>query len=106
MQSKGLPRREFLSRVLIGASAVAVIGGIDGLVVEPKNLVAERVAVHLTRLPEEAEGFRIAQISDPHFGPYMGRAGVERAVRLAEPLNPDLVAPTGAFAAHPSRTPN
>ncbi len=106
MQSKGLPRREFLSRVLIGASAVAVIGGIDGLLVEPKNLVAERVAVHLKRLPEEFEGFRIAQISDFHFGPYMGRAGVERAVRLAEPFNPDLVVLTGDFVSHPFRKPN
>ena len=106
MQSKGLPRREFLSRLLIGASAVAVIGGIDGLLVEPKNLVAERVAVHLKRLPEEFEGFRIAQISDFHFGPYMGRAGVERAVRLAEPFNPDLVVLTGDFVSHPFRKPN
>jgi len=31
----------------------------------------------------------------------MGRAGVERAVRLAEPFNPDLVVLTGDFVSHP-----
>jgi uncharacterized protein len=106
MQSKGLPRRAFLGRFLIGASALAAVGGIDGLFLEPKNLVAERVSVRLKRLPEEFDGFRIAQISDFHFGPYMGKAGVEKAVRLAETFRPDLVVLTGDFVSHPFRKPN
>jgi len=106
MQPRGLKRRDFLSRFVIGASAVAAVSGIDGFLVEPKNLVAERVAVHLKRLPEEFDGFRIAQISDLHFGPYMGRAGVEKAVRLADTFRPDLVALTGDFVSHPFRKPN
>jgi uncharacterized protein len=106
MQFRRLKRREFLSRFMIGASALGVIAGIDGLFWEPKNLVAERVTVRLKRLPEEFDGFRIAQLSDFHFGPYMGRAGVERAVRLGETFKPDIVVLTGDFVSHPFRKPN
>src|SRR5205823_11310113 len=106
MQSTGLKRREFLSRFVIGASALGVIAGIDGFFLEPKKLVAERISVRLRRLPEEFDGFRIAQISDFHFGPYMGRAGVEKAVGLAETFQPDLVVLTGDFVSHPFRKPN
>jgi hypothetical protein len=99
VERKLLTRRKFFGRLLIGA--VATAGGVDSLFVEPRNLVAERVNVQLKRLPVEFEGFRIAQISDLHFGPYMGRRGVERAVRLAMSFQPDLVVLTGDFVSHP-----
>jgi predicted MPP superfamily phosphohydrolase len=73
----------------------------DTLFVEPEDLRPRHVNVLLKRLPESFDGFRIAQISDIHFGPYMGRAGVERAVRLAQSFQPDLVALTGDFVSHP-----
>jgi uncharacterized protein len=79
-----LTRRRFLSRFLIGASAVAAIGSADALFLEPRNLVSEHVDIRLRRLPEEFRGFRIAQISDVHFGPYMGRSGLERALQRAQ----------------------
>ena len=66
-----LTRRKFFNQFLIGASAVASIGCADALFLEPKNLVSEHLDIRLTRLPEEFHGFRIAQISDIHFGPYM-----------------------------------
>ena len=101
MQQSLSTRRKFLSRLLIGASAVAAIGATDALLVEPKDLVADRVDIELRRLPEEFRGFRIAQISDIHFGPYMGKTGLERAVQLAQSFRPDLVALTGDFVSHP-----
>lgn len=57
--------------------------------------------MRLTRLPEAFQGFRIAQITDIHFGPYMGQAGLERAIRLAQEFHPDLVTLTGDFVSHP-----
>jgi uncharacterized protein len=96
-----LTRRKFFSRFLIGASAVATIGSADALFVEPKNLVSEHVDIRLTRLPKEFHGFRIAQISDVHFGPYMGKTGLERALQLARSFRPDLLVRTGDFVSHP-----
>jgi predicted MPP superfamily phosphohydrolase len=96
-----LTRRRFFGRFLIGASAAAAIGSVDGLFLEPRNLVSEHIDIRLERLPEEFHGFRIAQISDIHFGPYMGKAGLERALQLAQSFRPDLLALTGDFVSHP-----
>jgi predicted MPP superfamily phosphohydrolase len=101
-----LTRRKFVSRLLIGASAVAAIGSADALFLEPKHLVAERVDIRLNRLPEEFHGFRLAQISDVHFGPYMGVPGLTRAVQLAQSFRPDLLLLTGDFVSHPLAGPN
>lgn len=101
-----LTRRKFLGRVLIGSSVVAAAGAIDGFFLEPRDVVAERVDITVARLPEEFQGFRIAQISDIHFGPYMGKAGVERAIRLTQSFNPDLLILTGDFTSHPFGKPN
>lgn len=101
-----LTRRKFLRGVLIGGSVVAAAGAIDGFFIEPRDVVAERIDITVPRLPEEFHNFRIAQISDIHFGPYMSKAGVERAVRLAQTFNPDLVILTGDFTSHPFRKPN
>src|SRR6266849_889579 len=101
MEQSLLTRRKFFRRFLIGASAVAAIGAADGLFLEPRNLVAEHVNLRLSRLPEAFHGFRIAQISDVHFGPYMGKAGLERALQLAQSFRPDLLALTGDFVSHP-----
>lgn len=101
---KWLSRRKFLAGAVSGLAALAL--GADTLVVEPKDLQPRRVNIFLKRLPEAFDGFRIAQISDIHFGPYMGQAGVERAVRLAQSFRPDLVALTGDFVSHPWHKPN
>jgi predicted MPP superfamily phosphohydrolase len=94
-----ITRRNFLIRAALAGAAAA--GGIETLFVEPGNLQARNVTVRLKRLPEAFEGFRIAQISDIHFGPYMSEAGVERALRIAQPFRPDLLALTGDFVSHP-----
>ena len=97
MEQRWSTRRTFL----IGVSALAAVAAADGFFLEPRDLVAERIDIQLQRLPEEFRGFRIAQISDVHFGPYMGRARLERAVRLAQSFRPDLLALTGDFVSHP-----
>jgi predicted MPP superfamily phosphohydrolase len=73
----------------------------EALVLEPGSPVGERIDIRLKRLPEAFQGFRIAQLSDIHFGPYMDQQRLERAMRLAQAFQPDMVALTGDFVSHP-----
>jgi predicted MPP superfamily phosphohydrolase len=100
--SSVLTRRQFVSRSAVGLAAMASLGlSIDGFVSEPPHPVIEKIDVHLARLPEAFEGFRIVQMSDIHFGPYMDQVRLERGVRLAQEFQPDLIALTGDFVSHP-----
>ena len=83
--------------------AGVAVGGIAGAAgtVEPHHPAVKQVRITLRRLPEQFDGFRIAQLSDIHFGPFIGRADVERALRLIEPFRPDLFVITGDFVSHP-----
>lgn len=85
----------------MGAAALVTAATADALLWEPQHPVARHVEIYLKRLPEAFDGFRIAQISDLHFGPFLGKAGVERALQIAESFQPDLVALTGDFVSHP-----
>lgn len=74
--------------------------GVHSLLIEPRDLAIERLDIRLRRLPEAFDGFRIVQISDIHYGPYMGRRGVQAAVDAAIALRPDAVVLTGDFVSH------
>lgn len=54
-----------------------------------------RIDVPIEHLPPEFEGLTIAQISDLHVGPTIGRRYVQRVVEISNRLNPDLVVLTG-----------
>jgi predicted MPP superfamily phosphohydrolase len=92
-------RRNFLLKAAL--AGVVAAGGIETVFIEPDHFMARAVTVRMKRLPEAFDGFRIAQISDIHFGPYMGQRAVERAVRIAQSFHPDLLALTGDFVSHP-----
>ena len=101
MERSELTRRKFLTRLATGASILAGIASVDGLLVEPRAYAVERVQIELPRLPEVFHGFKIVQISDIHFGPYMHTAEVEEAVGMAKTFQPDLVVLTGDFVSRP-----
>jgi predicted MPP superfamily phosphohydrolase len=67
---------------------------------EPFKLVVERRTIKLRRLPQALDGLRIVQLSDIHHSPFTGREQVERAVALANSLNPDIIALTGDYISH------
>jgi predicted MPP superfamily phosphohydrolase len=97
-----LDRRQFLKKALIGAAGLGVAASVvDGFLLEPHAPVVEKIKIQLPRLPKAFHGFRIVQISDMHYGPYAGKAQVERAVQLALALKPDLTILTGDFVSHP-----
>jgi len=62
-----------------------------------RSPVVERVEVALTKLLAELEGLTIAQLSDLHWGPFVGHADLRRAVDLALSLQADLIVLTGDF---------
>jgi predicted MPP superfamily phosphohydrolase len=96
--SPQLSRRRFAA---YGAAALLSATGAHALWLEPHHPVAEHVEIRLSRLPDSFHGFRIAQITDIHFGPYMGKSGVEEAVRIARSFRPDLLTLTGDFVSPP-----
>jgi predicted MPP superfamily phosphohydrolase len=67
---------------------------------EPFAPVVESVAVELRRLPSELDGLRIVHLSDIHHSPFTGRRQVERAVEIANSLQPDIIALTGDYVSH------
>src|ERR671912_2764853 len=67
---------------------------------EPYQLAVERHAVGLRRLPRELDGFRVVHLSDIHHSPFTGREQVERAVEVANSLQPDIIALTGDYISH------
>lgn len=96
-----LTRRQFVRRSSLALASVAGTGlAFEAFLWEPQHPVTERIEVRLKRLPEAFEGFRIVQMSDIHFGPYMNQPELERALRLAQEFRPDLVALTGDFVSH------
>lgn len=86
---------------MIGLALAGTGLSIEGFIKEPEHPVAENVTIRLSRLQETFHGFRIAQLSDIHFGPYMDRERLERSVRLAQAFQPELVVLTGDFVSHP-----
>src|ERR1700733_7540189 len=105
-QAQLLHRRRFLGQVLYGAVGLGALATIDAFLIEPHAPVVERISIRLQRLPEAFSGFRIAVMGDMHFGPYVGKAQVERAVRLALSLQPDLTILVGDFVSHPLFVPD
>ncbi|MDQ3918144.1 MAG: metallophosphoesterase, partial [Acidobacteriota bacterium] len=55
---------------------------------------------HLRRLPRDLDGLRVVQLSDIHNGPFTAPGQIERAVEVANSLEPDVVALTGDYVSH------
>lgn len=85
-----------LSRLLaLSVSALVAVATVWGLRRALGPIGIERVAVRLPKLREDARGFKIAQLSDVHIGPMLGRTWLERVVAEVNALEPDAVAITG-----------
>ena len=60
-------------------------------------IAVERQEIYLRRLPASLNGFRIVHLSDLHYGPMVEPRHLERAIAIANDLNPDLIALTGDY---------
>jgi predicted MPP superfamily phosphohydrolase len=89
-------RRAWLARgiaAVVGAGSGLI--GAGGLVQVVRGFEVKRVRVPLARLPANASGYAIVQLTDVHVGPTIGRDFVEQVVREANALSPDMVVITG-----------
>jgi uncharacterized protein len=89
-------RRRFLARAAAGGAAAAT-AGVAGYGLFRAYAPAEvtELAVKLPKLPRALDGFTIAQVTDIHVGPTIGRHFLEDMVARVNALKPDLIAITG-----------
>jgi predicted MPP superfamily phosphohydrolase len=67
---------------------------------EANSLSLERVNIELKRLPKKLDGFRVIHLSDIHHSPFTGIEHIERVVKVANRLHPDLIVLTGDYVSH------
>ncbi|MCA1589194.1 MAG: metallophosphoesterase [Acidobacteria bacterium] len=70
---------------------------------EAKSLSLERVEIRLERLPKKLDGFRIIHLSDIHHSPFTGLEHIERTVKIANRLRPDMFVLTGDYVSHETK---
>jgi predicted MPP superfamily phosphohydrolase len=92
-----LARRRFLERTALAITTAPFVAGTYGLFYERLNLEISHRRIKIPQLPRVFEGFRIAQLSDIHIGPFMTAEEIRRYVGIANGLKPDLVVLTGDF---------
>ncbi|PYT00629.1 MAG: metallophosphoesterase [Acidobacteria bacterium] len=67
---------------------------------EASSLSLERVEIELARLPKKLDGFKIIHLSDFHHSPFTNLDHIERAVKVANRLKPDMFILTGDYVSH------
>jgi hypothetical protein len=97
-------RRQFLQRTAAAAVSAPFALGVYGLLYGRLNLETSEQVAPLAGLPKAFDGFRIAQLSDIHIGPFMPAEQIRKFVEIANALRPDLVALTGDFVTFDPRT--
>jgi len=90
-------RRQFLERSANVVVAAPFVAGAYGLLYGRLNLQTTEQRIRLERLPKAFAGFRIAQLSDIHIGPFMTEEQIRKYVEITMRLKPDLIALTGDF---------
>jgi hypothetical protein len=86
------------------ATTAPFFAGAYGLLYGRLNLETTVRPIPMPRLPQAFEGFRIAQLSDIHIGPFMPAEQIRKYVEIANALKPDLTVLTGDFVTFDART--
>jgi uncharacterized protein len=92
-------RRHFLYTAAVAIAGAATLGT-DGYL-ESYRLQLKRIEIPLRRLPQEFDGFTIAQLSDFHYEDTFSAVPIRHSVDLVNNLNADLVLFTGDFVTAP-----
>jgi len=90
-------RRQFLERTAAAAVAAPFVAGAYGLLWGRLNVQITHQKIPIARLPRAFHGFRIAQLSDIHIGPYMSQDEIRKYVGMANQEKAELIALTGDF---------
>jgi uncharacterized protein len=92
-------RRRFLKQSAVLVSATPFFAAGYGFLYGRQNVEVVRHRVRLARLPKSFDGFRIAQLSDIHMGPFTTEDYIRRCIAITNGLKPDLIALTGDYIA-------
>ncbi len=92
-------RRRFLKQSAVLVSATPFFAAGYGFLYGRQNVEVVWHRVRLARLPKSFDGFRIAQLSDIHMGPFTTEDYIRRCVAITNGLKPDLIALTGDYIA-------
>src|SRR6266404_477506 len=90
-------RRRFLEQTAVLVSATGFAAAGYGLLYGRLDVEVVRQRIRLARLPKAFEGFRIAQLSDVHIGPFTTADYIRHCVTITNGLKPDLVVLTGDY---------
>ena len=93
----GLSRRSFLDGAAQTAMAAPFLVGGYGAFIVRDDFEVRETELRIKRLPSDLDGLRIAQVSDIHFGPYLGRKELKRIVGMTNELRPHVTFLTGDF---------
>ena len=89
-------RRTFLARTVAATGAFTTFGiSVFGVRSAFGEVCTPEVLVRLSRLSPALSGFKIALISDVHFGPILGKDFATYIVEKTNAMKPDLIAITG-----------
>ena len=88
-------RRFFHQSANIAVLGVSALAGAFGVWRARRHPTVVNVEVPIHNLPEELEGYSIAQISDLHLGPTLSGTFMRRVANSVNELKPDMVAITG-----------
>src|SRR5262249_9180024 len=88
-------RRSFLAPTATAAAAAPFVAGAYGLLYGRLNLETPAPRIRPPHLPKSFDGFRIAQLSDIHIGPFMPQEEIRKYAAIANSLKPDMIVLTG-----------
>lgn len=91
----GISRAEFLVKAGLLAGAIPFFSLIWGMMYGAYQYTIRRTKVDVSGLPDEFRNFRIVHISDLHTGSFHSKEPLQRAVKMINDLNPDLICFTG-----------
>ncbi len=92
-----ISRRRFLQGAAAGAPLLSFGLSGAGVYTAERTMELRRLELAFPGLPPAFDGFKIAQLSDTHVGPYFSQERLAEALRLVEEAKPDLLAITGDF---------
>jgi uncharacterized protein len=95
VNAQQLERRIFFNQVQVGTLGLVGGASLIGFFQAVRVPAVKKVEVFLDGLPEELEGFTIAQLTDVHVGPTIKREWLEKVVKETNAIGADLIALTG-----------
>ena len=88
-------RRRFVRNISLSLAAVPLSGAIYAITRGKYNYQVKEITLSFDDLPEEFDGFKIAQFSDFHAGSFDDHEQVKRGLALITEANPDMIVFTG-----------